>query len=303
MRIFGYCWRVMAIPLGTLLSALGLLGCSGQDLLNGLTPSSASDQIRDLEYAPDQAQALDIYRPTPSARSSPVVVFFYGGRWSTGDKAGYRFLGQALAARGIMVVIPNYRLYPAVRFPAFVEDGAQAVAWTHRRIAEFGGDPSRLFVMGHSAGAHIAAMLALDAKFLANTDGGRDALRGMIGLSGPYDFLPLTDADLQDIFGPPSRYPLSQPIHFVDGRNPPLLLLHGEDDTNVKVRNTRSLARAVAAAGGPVTSVIYPHMSPTRMIANVCMPLGWPADVLERIQQFVAEPAQRAESSRVSSAR
>lgn len=288
--------------LGLLLGCLGLLGCSGQDVLNRLAPFNGYRLTHDVPYASGDRQSLDIYRPTGRS-PAPVVVFFYGGRWSSGDKAGYRFLGQALAARGIVAVIPDYRLYPAVRFPVFVEDGARAVAWTQQRIAEFGGDPRQIFVMGHSAGAHIAVMLALNGDYLHQAGGDRHQLRGAIGLAGAYDFLPLTDADLQDIFGPSANYPLSQPIHFADGNNPPLLLLHGENDTDVKVRNTRNLAQAISAAGGPVVTVIYPRMGHLRMVANVSAALGWTSDVLARIQQFVSQPASSPAPPRVSSAR
>lgn len=262
-------------------------GRSGQDVLNRLTPSAGYRLSPNLEYAPDHGLALDVYAPLDRS-SAPVVVFFHGGRWSSGDRAGYRFLGQALAARGLVVVIPDYRQYPAIRFPAFVDDGAQAVSWTFARIGEFGGDPERVFVMGHSAGAHIAAMLALDGSFLRRVGADRDQLRGMIGLAGPYDFLPSTDADLQDIFGPPANYPRALPVNFADGNNPPLLLLHGENDTRVKIRNTRHLEAAVMKAGGPVTTVIYPRMGHLRLVASVSSALGWTADVREHIDHFIA---------------
>ncbi len=265
---------------------------SGQAVLNRLTPAAGYRLIADLEYAPDRGLALDVYAPLDRS-SAPVVVFFYGGRWSSGDRAGYRFLGQALAARGLVVVIPDYRQYPAIRFPAFVDDGAQAVAWVLARIGEFGGDAARVFVMGHSAGAHIAAMLALDGSFLRRVGADRNQLRGMIGLAGPYDFLPSADIDLQDIFGPPANYPRALPVHFADGDNPPLLLLHGENDTKVKIRNTRHLQAAVMKTGGPVTVVIYPRMSHLRLVASVSSALGWSADVREHIDHFIATASAR----------
>ncbi|HXG27428.1 MAG TPA: alpha/beta hydrolase, partial [Nevskiales bacterium] len=186
----------------------------------------------------------------------------------------------------------DYRLYPEVRFPAFVEDGAQAVRWARAHARQYGGDPQKLFVMGHSAGAHIAALLALDPRYLQAVGGERGWLSGMIGLAGAYDFLPLTDDDLKDIFGPPERYPLSQPINHVDGHNPPLLLLHGRTDTTVRLKNTVNLAARIRARGGPVQTVIYPVMGHVRMIASLAPPLRQVSRVLDDIAGFIDAQAK-----------
>ena len=156
-----------------------------------------------------------------------MVVFFYGGNWDSGAKAMYRFVGAALAARGVLTVIPDYRLYPQVRFPAFMDDAAAAVAWTLANIRRFGGDPHRLFLMGHSAGAQIATLLALDPVYLQAQDVAPDTVCGVIGLAGPYDFLPLHDPELETIFGPEAERPRSQPINYVTPQAPPMLLLAG----------------------------------------------------------------------------
>ena len=261
-------------------------GCSGQQLLNSFTPSGGYRYAPALAYDPAHRLTLDVYTPV-NARREPVVVFFYGGRWTGGAAAEFRFVGQALASRGFVAVLPEYRHYPDARFPAFVQDAARAVRWTQQQIGRYGGDPDKLFVMGHSSGAHLAAMLALDPEFLAEAGGDRAKLRGMIGLAGPYDFLPLTDADLRDMFGPPERYELSQPISYVDGDNPPLLLLHGEDDHTVRVHNSRNLAAKVARAGGPVESYIYPEMSHPWILATMAAPLRGQSDVLDRVAEFV----------------
>jgi acetyl esterase/lipase len=180
-----------------------------------------------------------------------------------------------------------------VRFPAFVEDAARAVRWAQLHAGRYGGDPERLFVMGHSSGAHLAALLALQPDYLKAAGGDRAKLRGMIGLAGPYDFLPLTAPDLREMFGPPERFELSQPITFADGDNPPLLLLHGEDDENVGVHNTRNLASAVARAGGPVEAVIYPEMSHSWIVATLAAPLRARSDVLDRVADFVRRHSKR----------
>jgi acetyl esterase/lipase len=267
-----------------------IAGCSGPQLLNSFTPSGGHRYAPGVTYDAAQRLTLDIYTPV-NARNEPVVVFFYGGRWTTGVAADFRFVGQALASQGFVAVVPEYRHYPKVRFPAFVQDAARAVRWTESQIARYGGDPAKIFVMGHSSGAHLAAMLALDPQWLAQAGGDRGRLKGMIGLAGPYDFLPLTDRDLRDMFGPPERYELSQPIAFVDGAHPPLLLLHGEDDTTVRVKNTRNLAAAAKRAGGLAESVVYPEMSHSWIVATLAAPLRGQSDVLERVTDFVRRNA------------
>jgi len=289
-----------------LLTVLGSLvaGCSGQKLLNTLTTERGYSVSRNLVFDDVTGLKLDVYAPTGS-KNAPVVVFFYGGRWSEGSKDLYEFVGGALAKQGFVAVVPDYRLYPAVKFPAFVQDSAQAVRWVHDNAARHGGDPGRVFVMGHSAGAYNAAMLATDESWLAAVGGSRRWLAGMIGLAGPYDFMPFTDADIQDMFGPPERYAATQPINHVDGQNPPLLLLHGEDDSAVWPKNTRNLAAKVRAAGGPVETVFYPRMSHTWIVATLSQTLQSQSDVMSYVSDFVLRKsglkpdeasAQRAES-------
>jgi acetyl esterase/lipase len=278
--------RVMrTIILMALLFAL--TACASTRLVNAFIPSSGYQVHGNLGYGELPRQALDVYVPTPQPRQAPVVLFFYGGRWSGGDRDFYRFVGQALSSRGYVAVIADYRLYPEVKFPAFVEDGALAVRWVREHISGYGGDPQKLFVMGHSAGAHIAAMLAIDPQYLRAVGGSREWLSGMIGLSGPYDFLPLTDDDLKDMFGPPSRYAQSQPVNFVDGQNPPLLLLHGRTDTTVRLKNTLNLADKVRQQGGVVQTEIYPVMGHVRMVASLAAPLRFTSSVLEDVSAFI----------------
>jgi len=145
----------------------------------------------DLTYASEDRGHFDVYAPPRPSPRTPVAVFLYGGSWQSGDKALYRFVGRSLASRGIITVIPDYRVYPEVRYPAFLRDNARAVAFAKQHAAEWGGDPGRLFLIGHSAGAYNAAMLALDRRWLGEVglDPRRD-LAGFVGLAGPYDFLP-----------------------------------------------------------------------------------------------------------------
>lgn len=267
-------------------TAAALAGCSGQGVINALTPAWSYQRHADIAYGELSRQRLDVYVPD-NAERAPVVVFFYGGRWSDGDKEGFKFVAQALAAHGFVAVVPDYRLYPQVVFPAFVQDGARAVAWARDHVAEYGGDPDRLFVMGHSAGAHIAAMLATDADHLAAVGGSPDWLAGMIGMAGPYEFLPITADDLQAIFGPESEWPASQPVNFVNGDEPPMLLLHGGADATVHAEDSEILARRVRDAGGRAELKIYEGIGHIRLVAQMAAPLRWLGSQSEDIAAFI----------------
>ena len=270
--------------LGLIASLLG--GCSGQRLLNTLTFETNYTRATNIVFDPSTGLKADVYTPQ-GAKNAPVVVFFFGGRWSEGDKDLYEFVGGALAKQGFVAIVPNYRLYPAVKFPAFVEDSAKAVRWAHDNAERYGGDAGRLFVMGHSSGAYNAAMLASDESYLKAVGGSRKWLSGMIGLAGPYDFLPFTDADIIDMFGPPERFEQTQPINHVDGKNPPLLLLHGEDDTSVWPKNSKNFAAKVKAAGGSVEIVLYPKMSHSWIVASLSQLLQGRSDVMTYAADFV----------------
>lgn len=203
--------------------------------------------------------ALDAYAPV-GASGGPVVVFFYGGSWSEGKRHWYRYVGDALADSGVVVLIPDYRKYPDVHFPAFMHDAARAVAWARDHAAEFGGDPRRLFVMGHSAGGQIAALLACDKRYLAAVGMQPRDLAGMIGVAGAYAFLPFVE-DEPEIFGDDAkgRYD-SQPINFVDGDEPPMLLLQGTDDDEVPPNNAEAMAERAQAMDGTATLKLYPDV-------------------------------------------
>lgn len=266
---------------------LGLVGCSGQALVNALTPRWGYDRHADIAYGDLDRQALDVYVPHDKAAGAPVVVFFYGGSWQSGSKAGYRFVGQALASRGFIAVLPDYRLYPATRFPGFVEDGARAVAWAQAHAADYGGDASHLFVSGHSAGAHIAAMLATDGHYLADAGSSINDLAGFVGISGPYDFLPIKDPVLQTIFAPRERWPRTQPIHFVNGDEPPTLLMHGGADETVLPKNSRNFAGKINDSGGSAELKIYPGVDHVGMISPFAAPIRFTGSQLDDFAGFI----------------
>ncbi len=252
---------------------------------------AATRSTRDIAYGPLPRQKLDVYRPTIAAGPADVVIFFYGGDWQTGQKGDYRFVAQSLASRGFVAVIPNYRLYPEVRFPSFVEDGAAAIRWVHDNIQRFGGNGQQIFLMGHSAGAHIAAMLTLDAEYLRAVGLDRSAIRATAGLSGPYDFVPPPDD--RGVFSMPVDDaipdPRIEPIHFVDGREPPMLLVTGSKDETVDPANTSRLAERIQAAGGEVRIIFYPNRAHVGVVLAFAWPFRWLAPVVRDTTTFFRE--------------
>jgi acetyl esterase/lipase len=241
-----------------------------------------------IAYGPDPQHRLDVYAPRASgAAPRPVIVFWHGGRWKFGDKADYRFVGAALAGSGCVAVVANYRHYPQVKMPGFMDDAAQAALWSAAHAADYGGDPRRVFLMGHSAGAHMAALLALDSRYFAAAGQTRPHIAGVIGLSGAYDFLPLLEADVQDMFGPPQNYPLSQPINFVRAGAPPMLLVHGLSDETVRPKNSRNFAAALSGCGAAVTLKLYPKRAHAGTVAALArLARGW-SPTLADITAFV----------------
>ncbi len=267
-------------------AALLLSGWSPADPLNLLTWRHGIEITRSVPYGEAPRQTLDVYRPAAAAKS-PVVVFFYGGSWQTGDKETYLFVATALARRGYVVVVPDYRVYPQVRYPGFLQDGARAVRWAKDNAARFGGDPGRLFVMGHSAGAYIAAMLVLDSRWLqeAGLTPNRD-VAGLIGISGPYDFLPL-HGTLATIFGG-SNVPDTQPISHVAPGAPPAFLATGQRDRIVEPSNTTRLAAKLTAAGDKVVVKTYPWVGHLTIIGSFAPPLRFLSPVLDDVDRFIA---------------
>ena len=227
---------------------------------NALAPRDPAVRVvRGAAFGPSARQRLDAYAPIvrPTGSTLPVLVFFYGGAWNSGRRQDYAFVGQALAARGFLALVPDYRLYPEVRFPAFLQDGAAAVRWARDHAAGLGGDPDRIALAGHSAGAYNAMMLGLDSQFLGEAGVPRAAVRALAGLSGPYDFLPLESRVTRATFGGAEDLAATQPVNHVAAASPPTFLAHGTGDTLVYPRNAEALARALAQAGAKVTLQLY----------------------------------------------
>jgi acetyl esterase/lipase len=243
-----------------------------------------------VAYGSDPQQRLDVYRPVArSGTPRALIVFWHGGRWRFGDKADYRFVGAALAQLGCVAVLPNYRHYPQVKMPGFMQDAAQAVLFAAARAGEWAGEGSRMYLMGHSAGAHMAALLALDSRYFVSLGRPAPPIAGVIGLSGAYDFLPLLEAGDQDLFGPPPHYPQSQPINYARAGAPPMLLVHGSEDTTVRPKNSQNLAAALQACGVSVTLRLYPKRSHADTVAALAAVARGRAPVLADIAAFLEQ--------------
>jgi acetyl esterase/lipase len=280
--------KPLRISLVLLYAAL-LAGCSALAFVNDSAPTDTYRRSAGIAYGPLDRQRLDVYVPASRPAAAPVVVFFYGGAWRTGSRSDYLFVGEALASRGIVAVIADYRLYPEVRFPEFVSDSALAMRWAFANAAAYGGDARRVFAMGHSAGAYNAAMVALDPAWLARAGGESGSIRGFIGLAGPYDFLPLESRSLRAIFGYPDTPPETQPIRAVSPSAPPTLLVTAKSDGVVDPGNSARLATKLRESGVAVTEVAYDSVGHRTLVGAFAVPLRSLAPVLDDVERFILE--------------
>lgn len=272
-----------------------LSACSPLRTFNSLVPKDAGGQVvlRGASFGPHERQRLDLYRPKGAGATGeklPIILFLYGGSWNSGVREGYGFAGRALAARGFLVAVPDYRVVPEVRFPTFLEDNAAALRWLRANAGRHGGDADRIVIVGHSAGAYNGAMLALEERWLGED---RKAVRAFVGLAGPYDFLPLsgpvTKAAFEHVVDPGT----TQPVAFASAGDPPTLLLHGADDTTVYPRNSRALAERLRAVGVAAEVKVYPKLGHVGILTALARPFRGKAPVLEDIAAFATEATQK----------
>jgi acetyl esterase/lipase len=269
-------------PLLLLLAA----SCSPLKTFNALVPKDGGVErvARNQVFREGPRGRLDLYAPRKrSGEPLPVIVFFYGGSWNSGTKDGYAFVGRALASRGFLVAIPDYRLVPEVRFPAFLEDGAAVVRWVRAHAARHGGDPDRIVLAGHSAGAYNAAMLSFDPRWLGAD---RAAVRGFAGLAGPYDFLPFDGPATRAAFGEAPDPAATQPVRFASAGDPPSLLLAAGKDRLVYPRNARNLAAALRRAGVPVETRVYDELGHIGILTALSRLFRGKAPVLSDVVDF-----------------
>lgn len=269
------------------LTAFLISGCTQVGLGVANLPANFSDIVveRDIAYGAEEWQKLDLYiPPVANEKEVPVVVFFYGGRWTDGSKDMYGFVGEAFAAQGYAVAIPDYSKYPQVKFPDFVHDGAQAVAWVHKNKNRFNGGDD-LFISGHSSGAHIGSLVLADEKYLAAHDLKPDIITAFAGLAGPYDFVPEAE-DLKDMFGPPEKYPEMRATSFISGDEPPMLLLWGQQDQAVWARNHKLLSEKINEKQGDVTVKEYEGLNHVEIIGSLTWFWRSKAPVLQDVLTF-----------------
>lgn len=280
---------MMALPAALLALLLGGCQASLFHVINATSGDKGLSEHRGIVFDSAHRLALDIYAPR-GAQHLPVVVFFYGGSWQDGKRQWYRWMGETLARRGLVVAISDYRKYPQVRMDGFMTDAARAVAWVYAHAASYGGNPKVMFLMGHSAGAYIGALLATDKRWLAQVGMQPQQVAGFIGLAGPYDFLPLTDPAFIGIFGAtPQAQARSQPINFVDGDEPPMLLLQGMTDHYVAPSNASSLASRLRQQGEPVEVRLYKGIGHVRLLLSFSHPLRGSSTALRDTMRFIHE--------------
>ena len=292
--------------IGTLAVLVALLAAAGGiylyspprslNVLNDLTPGDGGVErvAADVPFLPGPRGGLDVWSkpsagPVGKPVRKPVLVFFFGGGWVHGARQDYPFVAKAFAARGYVVVLPDYRLVPEVRFPVFLQDAAAAVRWTHDNIAKYGGDPDQIVLSGHSAGAYLAVMLALDPRYLQAVGTDPGVVKAAAGLAGPYDFYPFIKRRSIDAMGKAPDPRATQPINFARADAPPLLLVTGTEDTEVRPRNAINLAARQQALGSHTTGLKqYPGLDHNDLIMAISKPFRGKAPVLEDTLAFFA---------------
>ena len=278
VAIAGFVWWFTSLP-----------GPQQLDMANNVFPgdSNAKLLIKDQTYDKKLNLGMNIWAPEEASdKPLPVVVFIYGGGWRQGSKDEYGFAGRALANRGYIVALPDYRLYPDAKFPAFLEDSAKALTWVHDNIARVGGDPERIFISGQSAGAYNVLMLALDRQWLGREGKSTDIIKGVAALAGPTDFYPFKSETRKNSFGSYHKPAMTQPINFVREDAPPLWLATGIDDTQVEPKNSRTLRDKILEAGGDVEYTEYPDMDHLEIMMAIAKPFRGKGPVLDDMIKF-----------------
>ena len=256
-------------------------------LLNLTVPRSGYRRLRHLPYGNGPRQHMDVYLPKVAPTPAPVLLFFYGGGFREGRKEEYRIVGQAFASKGVVVVVADYRIHPSGRFPDFLQDGAQAVAAVHARAHEWGGDPDRIFVAGHSAGAYIAVMLAANSAYLRAADAEPSWIRGLIALAGRYHELPLGDAIAHEIFRGPARDE-TRPSTYIDGKRAPMMLASGANDHPTVLESISPLAARLREKGSEAEEVIYPGIGHMGIMLALAPGFRGRAPLRDDIARFIA---------------
>lgn len=279
--------------------AMLLNACTGLGLNAINVPSRVQSELTekpDIAYGPEAHHSLDLYLPgDPVHANGQLVIFVYGGGWTSGKKGQYYFVADAFTAAGYSVAIPDYAKYPQAQFPTFVDDVALAVAWLSRNRDQL-GDVNEFILMGHSAGAHTAALLITDPRYLAEHQLETGTFAAFVGLAGPYGFTPKEDK-YQRVFGNLEDYSQMQPLHFASGNEPPMLLLHGEDDTTVLPVNARKFADKVNAQGGSAATRLYANRGHIDLVLALSRVLDRDGDVTRDVLEFLRREVPPADAA------
>lgn len=254
------------------------------DRLDRIWPGEGGTQVARAVPFGKHGQTLNVWRGGDT-KTAPVVIFYHGGGWVKGSAAEYGWAARAYASKGFVVIVPDYRKVPQVRFPAFVQDAADAVRWTRDNVATFGGDPRRIAIVGHSAGAHSVAMLALDRQWLAAA-GAPGAVKAAVGLSGPYDFYPFTGRAVAAMGAWPKPAE-TQPLNYARSDAPPMMLVTGTADTTVRPKNARNLYKALKADGAVAVEKEYEGLGHEDVAMALSLPFRSKAPVLDDSAAFL----------------
>ena len=275
------------IPFALIAASL-VAGCSKTDFLNFTIPKSGYKKYPDIAYGTNDRQKLDVYVPDQLIPSHSVIVFYYGGSWQMGSKKDYLFAAQAFAEKGYIVVIPDYRLYPEVYFPAFMYDSAAAFAWVQKHIKDYNGNPEALFIAGHSAGGFNAAMLAVQEKYLEKYNVKSSDIKGVIGIAAPLDFLPLEDPKIIALF---SKEPdaNTQPINYVHKGLPPFFLATGDSDKEVYPKNTINFAAKLRKENVEVVEKHYKDTGHIGIVLSLARGFRGGTPLLQDIDNFIQQ--------------
>jgi acetyl esterase/lipase len=262
--------------------------CAATRLLESWIPARSIHLLADIPYGPHPRQRLDLYRPHQVQAECPVIVFLYGGCWTTGARRSYRFLAHVLGSRGFAVAIPDCRLFPEASFPDFLVDAACAIGWLHRHAGEHGIQGNRMALLGHSAGAYNAAMLALDPVYLKSAAISPEVLAGVVGFAGPYAFNPLDFQETRDIFASSPDPHRVQPMRLIRHRAaPPMLLVHGGADRRVLPINSLSFAAAMRAAENIVDLRLYRRHGHVGLLLGLANPFPRRSSILDDVVGFL----------------
>jgi len=259
-----------------------------------------------IAYGSDEAQKLYIYRSAdaPEDGTQPVILFIHGGGWHDGDPSAYGFVGRNFAPNGFVVVDAGYRLLPDGRYPAMLTDSAAALKWVSQNIAKYGGDPDRIYLMGHSAGAYNAVMLGLDKRWTRRIGLPDDTIDGVIGLAGPYDFLPLDNDNAKEAFGKVRPLAATQPVRFARKDAPPMLLMTGDKDETVGPESAQALFDALGAKGASARHVVLKDMDHSQILMTLAQPFEhFDARTKTQVLDFLREQVKRAARERLQAQR